>query len=299
MRSLLAECRTTWAACSSTRKGEGVKQKEWITKAKAGTTRLMDWLQGHAVVLAAVVLLTVFMSPRSVQGQFPSPCCAILSAGLGTINSTLGSVIGGGLSSINTVMTDIRSFEQTVVWPQQAITRALGMTGQIRGFYTQIQNIFHIHIATATLANPQQLETVLLSRNPGQIGNTTAGYAAVYGAVPLPQNAPPEVRDQIDMTDATAQDAMERAIAIDAIADQELAAADQINANVQSATPGTAPIIEAQADAWLIRAHAYTQSALSDLMRVRAIDLANSGAHLKMGSTWGANTQQNIQNTLH
>jgi hypothetical protein len=33
-------------------------------------------------------------------------------------------------------------------------------------------------------------------------------------------------------------------------------------------------MIEAQADAWLVRANAYTQSALSDLMRVRAIDLA-------------------------
>jgi hypothetical protein len=33
------------------------------------------------------------------------------------------------------------------------------------------------------------------------------------------------------MTDAVAQDAMERAIAIDAIADQELSAADQINVN--------------------------------------------------------------------
>ena len=60
---------------------------------------------------------------------------------------------------------------------------------------------------------------------------------------------------------------MERAIAIDAIADQELAAADQINTNVQSATPGSAPIIEAQADAWLVRAHAY--SLLSELASVR------------------------------
>jgi hypothetical protein len=102
----------------------------------------------------------------------------------------------------------------------------------------------------------------------------------------------------IDMTDAAAQDAMERAIAIDAIADQELAAADQINANVQSATPGSAPLIEAQADAWLVRAHAYTQSALSDLMRIRAIDLANNGAHLKLGSAWAVNTQQDVTNSL-
>ena len=53
-------------------------------------------------------------------------------------------------------------------------------------------------------------------------------------------------------------------------------------------------MIEAEADAWLVRANAYTQSALSDLMRVRAIDLADNGAHLKLGSGWAVLTQQDI-----
>jgi hypothetical protein len=269
-----------------------------LRRAEAGLTRVFRWTRQYAVLVALVLLITAIISPRPVRGQLPSPCCAILATGLGTINSSLINVIGGGLQAINTVMTDIRNFEQTVIWPQQAIARALGMAGQIQGFYGQIRAIFQIPIASATLANPRQLESILLSRNAGQIPNTTAGYAAVYGVVPTPQNAPPPVRDMIDMTDATAQDAMERAIAIDAIADQELAAADQINANIQSATPGSAPIIEAQADAWLVRAHAYTQSALSDLMRVRAIDLANNGAHLKLGSAWAVNTQQDINNSL-
>src|SRR5260370_11913185 len=153
------------------------------------------------------------------------------------------------------------------------------MAGQIQGFYAQIRTSFQIPIATATLQTPRQLESILLSRSPGQIPNTTGGYAAVYGVVPISQNAPPPVRDIIDMTDAVAQDAMERAIAIDAIADQELAAADQINTNVQSATPGSAPIIEAQAYAWLVRAHPDTQSALADLLKVRRIDLPNKAAH--------------------
>jgi hypothetical protein len=255
-------------------------------------------MRRHTVLGAAVLLMTAIVSPHKIQGQLPSPCCAILATGLGTINSSLINVVGGGLQAINTVMTDIRNFEQTVIWPQQAIARALGMAGQIQGFYAQIRAIFQIPIASATLANPRQLEGILLSRNAGRIPNTTAGYAAVYGVVPAPQNAPPPVRDMIDMTDAAAQDAMERAIAIDAIADQELAAADQINASIQSATPGSAPIIEAQADAWLVRAHAYTQSALSDLMRVRAIDLANNGSHLKLGSAWAVNTQQDVNNSL-
>jgi hypothetical protein len=270
----------------------------WVCGVKGQGMRIGRWVRRHTLLAAMVLLLIAVISPRNVQGQLPSPCCGILAAGLGTINSTLGSVIGGGLRTMNTVLSDISSFEQTVIWPKQAIAQALGMGGLIQSFYSQIRAILQIPIATATLQNPKQLESILLSRNAGQIPNTTGGYAAVYGVVPAPQNAPPPVRDMIDMTDAVAQDAMERAIAIDAIADQELAAADQINTNVQSATPGSAPIIEAQADAWLIRAHAYTQSALADLMRVRAIDLANNGAHLKLGSAWAVTTQQNITTTL-
>jgi hypothetical protein len=264
---------------------------------KSHLVKIFGWLRLHTVALAILLFVGAVLAPVRVQGQF-SPCCAILSAGLGTINSTLSSVIGGGLSSINGVLSAIQQFEQTVVWPLQAIAQARGLVGAIQGIYTQIRNIFNIPISSATLANPRQLETILLSRSPAQIGSTSGAYGAVYGMVPLPQNASPQVRDQVDMTDAVAQDAMERAIAIDAIADQELQAADQINSSIQSAAPGSAPIIEAQADAWLIRSHAYTQSALADLMRVRAIDLSNSGANLKYGSSGAVGAQQDVTTIL-
>jgi hypothetical protein len=264
---------------------------------KTYLAKIFGWVRLHTIALAVLLLLAAILPPVQVQGQI-SPCCAILSAGLGTINTTLGSVIGGGLSSINGVLTTIQQFEQQVVWPVQAIAQARGLVGVIQGIYNQIRNIFNIPISSATLANPRQLEAILLSRSPGQIGNTPGSYGAVYGVVPLPQNASPQVRDQVDMTDAVAQDALERAIVIDAIADQELQAADQINASIQSAAPGSAPIVEAQADAWLVRSHAYTQSALADLMRVRAIDLANSGATMKYGSSGAVGTHQDVTTIL-
>ena len=270
----------------------------WMSGVKAGGAGICRWSRRYAVMLALALMLSILVSPRKAQGQLPSPCCALLAEGLGTINVTLGSVIAGGLQAINTILTNTNSFLQTTVWPPQAIAQALGMAGQIQGFYSQIEAILRTPIATATLPNPRQLESILLSRSAGQMGSTTGSYASVYNVVPAPQNASPAVRDLIDMTDAVAQDAMERAIAIDAISDQELSAADQINSNVQSAAPGTAPIIEAQADAWLVRANAYTQSALADLMRVRAIDLANNGAHLKLGIGWAVNAQQDINNSL-
>ena len=269
-----------------------------VNTLKPRLVELCKWSRRHTVLLALAASLSALMMPKKAHGQLPSPCCALLAEGLGTINATMGSVIAGGLQAINTILTNTNNFLQTTVWPPQAIAQALGMAGQVQGFYAQIESILQTPIANATLPNPKQLESTLLSQTPGQIPNTAGNYANVYNVVPTPQNASPAVRDLIDMTDAVAKDAMERSIAIDAIADQELSAADQINGNVQTAAPGTAPMIEAEADAWLIRANAYTQSALADLIRVRAIDLADNGAHLKLGSGWAVNTQQEINNSL-
>lgn len=265
---------------------------------KRGANWTFVWLRGHTLAAALVLLLIVTAVPRRISGQIPSPCCVTLAIGLGTINSTISSVIGGGLHAISGIEQQVQQLEQNVVWPIQAINQARALAGSIQVIYSQIRTVFGIPISSATLANPQQLESILLSRDAAQMGNTGGGYSAVYGTVPVPANAPPAVRDLIDMTDAVAQDAMQRAIAIDAIADQEIQAADQINTNVQNSAPGSAPIIEAQADAWLVRANAYTQSALADLMRVRAIDLANAGTAMKFGSNGAVSTQQDVTSTL-
>src|SRR5260370_1342999 len=177
----------------------------------------------------------------------------------------------------------------------QGVKRALRW---VEGLFNQIQGVMCIPVNRATLPATQQLEQTLLSRDPNQIAQTGAQYTAVYGAVPDPTAASPQVRDITDMTDATAQAAMKRAIEIDALADLELRAADQINQSIQTPSPCSAPIIEAQADAWLVRANAYTQSATADLMRVRAIDLANASANVKNGAANAAAVQKQIYNLL-
>jgi hypothetical protein len=85
-------------------------------------------------------------------------------------------------------------------------------------------------------------------------------------------------------------------VALDGIADTEMTAADQINQELQAAAPGTAPMIEAEAAAWLVRANAYTQSALSDVIRVRAIALANNSDLLKFNAQSAAQIRQNSIN---
>ena len=260
--------------------------------------RGLSWIWRHKVRTIVPLVVLSLLVPRPVRSQFLDPCCAILATGLSTISSTLSNVIGGGLNSILSVEKTISNFEQTVVWPQKLIAQAQSLVGNIQGIFNQIQGVMRIPVNSATLPATQQFEQNLLSRDPNQIAQTSAQYTAVYGPVPTPTVASPQTRDMIDMTDAAAQAAMKRAIEIDALADLELQAADQINQSIQTAAPGSAPIIEAQADAWLVRANAYTQSATADLMRVRAIDLANGSANVKNGAANTAVVQQQIYNLL-
>lgn len=271
-----------------------------MPKMKQQLLAVFKWIREKATVLALALLTLSFLSPRATKAQLVDPCCATAAIGLASINSSLINNIFGGLTKILTVENNQQQFQQSTIYPASAITQALRLVGSLGTVYTQIRGIYRLfpHFSSATLGNTRALESILLSGSAGQIGNTNAAYLNVYGPVPPPSTAPLTARNVIDMSDAVAQDAMQRAIAIDNIADQELQAADQINSSIQNAAPGSAPIIEAQADAWLVRANAYTQSAVSDLMRERAAALANNGALLKDGANYTSVTTQGISGGL-
>lgn len=250
-------------------------------------------------IRAAVLLVVLFLAaPKPVKSQFLDPCCALMAAGLNTIGSTLSSVIGGGLKGILSIEQDISKFEQTIVFPQTLINQARSLVGSMQGIFTHMERVMRVPVNSATLPASQRFEQNLLSGDPNQIAQTSTQYVAVYGSVPDAGSASPQTRDLVDMTDAVAQAAMKRAIEIDALANLELRAADQINQSIATAAPGSAPIIEAQADAWLVRANAYTQAATADLMRVRAIDLADASANIKNGAANTAAIEQQIYNLL-
>ena len=249
--------------------------------------------------LIAIALVAFLAIPQSSEGQLiPSPCCALLSAGLGSIASTITNVIGGALNAINSTMSSIEAFERTVVWPQDLIDEAKAVVGALQGIFNQIRGLGQTHVSSATLPNTRQMEQTLLSGNSSLINAVDSEYTAVYSAVPPATDASTEVRDLIDMNDAAARAAMKRAIAIDAIADLEMQAADRIIQEVQNAAPGSAPILEAGAAAWLVRANAYTQTALTELMRLRAMDLATAGADMKLDAHRGAKLRGNVTDAL-
>jgi hypothetical protein len=240
----------------------------------------------NAMAAGLALILVVLMLPSQARSQLGlDPCCAIISAGLSTISNLLRSVVAKPLGAILQLEQQSANFEQQVVFPIAAIKQARSLAGQFRGQFVQMRQIFQVPVASATLATPQQLEQTLLSRNPSAVPQITNNYAALYGTVMPSTDAPPSVRDLVDMTDAEAQAAMKKALEIDALADLELHAAEQINQQLETAAPGSASILEAQTSAWLVRANAYTQSAMAELVRVRSIELANSGAQVKFSAT--------------
>jgi hypothetical protein len=158
--------------------------------------------------------------------------------------------------------------------------------------------MFHVNVSSATLPQSQSLETTLLSRNAGNVSTVSPQFQSVYGVVMTQNSASPQVRTMTDMTDAQAQDAMKRAIEIDALADKELSAATQMGQQISQAAPGSAPILEAEADVWVVRANAYTQAALAELMRTRGIDLANQSKASKLATTDNTNNNGLISGSL-
>lgn len=240
----------------------------------------------NALAAAIALAVVVMILPTKARSQLGlDPCCAIISVGLNTVSGLLKSVVATPLASIQQIEQQASNFERQVVWPLTAINQARGLAVQTQGQFTQMRQLFQVSVSSATLPTPQQLEQSLLSRNPGAVAQISNNYSSLYGPVVAQTDAPQPVRDLVDMTDAEAQAAMKRAVEIDALSDLELQAAEQINQQLQTAAPGSAAILDAQTSAWLVRANAYTQSAMAELIRVRSIELANQGAQLKFSSS--------------
>jgi hypothetical protein len=248
-------------------------------------SRLFKFIR-NAVVAVCGLAVVVALLPSKARSQLGlDPCCAMMSVGLNSISGLLKGVVAKPLGSIQQNQQDSANFEQQVVFPLAAITQARNMAVQFQGQFAQMRQLFQLPISSATLRTPQLLEQSLLSGNPGAMPQITSNYSALYGTVMPTANAPQSVRNMVDMTDAEAQAAMKKAVEIDALANLELQAAEQINQQLQTAAPGSSTILEAETAAWLVRANAYTQSAMAELVRVRSIELANSSGQLKFSAS--------------
>jgi hypothetical protein len=260
-------------------------------------TQVRPWYRPTLLKGAVVGLTLLTLIPKSAHGQFGIDTAAILAA-ISKMQSLMSTYMAAPLKTINQYEQSITKYEQEVMYPVASINQAKSSVTQFEGQYRGISSMFHVNVSSATLPQTQALESVLLSRNTANVPSISSQFQSVYGVV-MPQNAAsPSVRSMTDTTDAQAQDAMKRAVAIDALADAELAAADQMGQQIAAAAPGSAPILEAEADVWVVRANAYTQSALAELMRTRGIDLANQSKAAKQAATNGQSTNGLITGSL-
>jgi hypothetical protein len=246
-------------------------------------------------LLVAVLLLG---RPGPAHAQFGIDL-GVIEAGLQAILSVLKSSVGGPLQAIEAIERSWTQFEQTTIYPQSSILQAQNAVAGFALPMQQMNQIVSINYASAQLPAPQQLEQQLLSGDPSQVANLGAAYHQVYGNLPAATQAPQHVQNSIDITDAEAQDGFKKAIELDALALQEEQVAQQLNQQIQQAAPGSAPILEADAAAWVVRANAYTQSAMAELMRVRSASIANQGTTMKDVTASTVHTNQNLQQMLN
>ena len=196
--------------------------------------------------IIALLVVVALLVPQPANAQF-----GFLTGLIGIISSGL-SAVSGVLSAVNTTLQNVigpllQQYQRGDVRDSEHHARDSGLPAEYRlpasgdqfrprpgwpdpGIYNSIRGIWNTVVRSATLANPQGLENVILSKDAGQIGAVAARFSAVYSPLPAATEVHPSTRDVIDSSDAASQAAMKRSMAIDDIADRELAAADQMMA---------------------------------------------------------------------
>jgi hypothetical protein len=256
------------------------------------------WYKSPALKIGGAALCVLLIVPKHSDGQFGIDTAAIMAA-LSKMQSLMNTYIAAPLKTINQYEQSAAKYEQQVMYPLTAINQAKSSVMQSESQFTQLSNMFRtVNVSSATLPQSQNLESSLLSRNAANVPTVSTQYQQVYGVLMAQNTTSPAVRNMTDMTDAQAQDAMKRAIEIDALATAELSEADQMGRQITQAAPGSAPILEAEADVWVIRANAYTQAALAELMRTRGIDLANQSKAAKLATTNNTGNNNLINGSL-
>jgi len=254
-----------------------------VNPVEGSSRKAHPWHRPTLLKAAAVVLAVLAILPTRANGQFGIDTAAILAA-LSKMQSLMNTFIAAPLKTINQYEQSVAKYEQEVMYPLVAINQAKSSVMQFENQFNQVSGMFRVNVSSATLPQSQNLESLLLSRNAANVPVLSGQFQNVYGVVMAQNAASPQTRTMTDMTDAEAQDAMKRAIEIDALSDAELNEANQMGQQISEAAPGSAPILEAEADVWVVRANAYTQAALAELMRTRGIDLANQSAITKLAT---------------
>lgn len=252
--------------------------------------------QRIALGAAGLAILSV-VAVEPAHSQFGIDIAAIL-AGLKAVNNTLTSAVASPLKLIDKVEQEEQQFQQQVLYPIAAIDSARQMATNFSNSFLSFRQLASVNIASAQLPYPQQLERQMLSADPNDIGTIGSAYQNVFAPLPAQNAVPQNIAYQIDIGDAQAQDALKKAIELDAFAAREMEVAQKLNQQIAASAPGTAPMLDAEASAWVVQANAYTQMGMAELLRVNSANLSNRGGALKDSTTQMQNLNQRMLQIL-
>ncbi len=239
------------------------------------------WMAAGGCLLALAV-------STPAHGQLGLGTAALLAA-LETLNTTMQTVMQVPMQFMQQINQQMSDFTQNSVYPLAGIQSAQSLAATFATASMQQQQLLNTSYFSSQLPINQQLESAILSRDPNAIGNISSLFTQSYGTLPTTTTAATSTITAVDMGDATAQDSLKKAVELDALADKELQVSQQFLTQLQGTAPGNAPVISAQAAAWILQGHGYTQSGLAQLLRDQAAELGYTGANIKA-------TAQTVQN---
>ena len=239
----------------------------------------------------SAILLLALIVPTGAYAQFGG----LFSAILGTITGP----IGGALTDINQVRSEVLQTEQQALWPVALIEETRNYIATIKASYRGWMNsVFAIRVNSAILPASRSFESEVLSAQSGQIPAIRQSYATEYGAQPAMGAAPQLDLQMMDMEDATAKDATEQSMAADQATQTMLQTAQKIEDQAETTAPGTADMVAAEARTAELASIAMQQKLLAYQLREAAIELSHRDAVLKQSTTNMQNLNQQLLNRI-
>jgi len=216
-----------------------------------------------------------------------------------TITSTLENSIGSVLGGIQTLNTTVNNFRQQALFPVTLIDQAKAFVGQVRAqFSTLVGQIHAIETSSATLVNPQQLESLLRHSQSGGLAQLQPAFNKLYTPLPLANDAPPTDRNLMDADDAMAVGSLKTAVISDQATEQMLGVADGIEQQAATAAPGSAPLLTVQAQVANLQNQAMLQRMLAAELRQEATRLAHSNTLRKRSAEATKQLRDHMQQIL-
>jgi hypothetical protein len=257
---------------------------------KTGLRKSSSAWKRYTLTGALIVTVALAMPTKANAGIF-----GVFDEIFGTIQNDMGS----SLKAINQMTQEMQQLYQQTVWPLAMVNQARGFVSNsiasYRGYMTQV---FHLSSPSATLTNPQQLETILHSRQSSQVSALQTSFSTNYGSIPQVNTASPQDRVMIDIDDALGQENLKTTMIADQGQDLVLATADQMENQVAVSVPGSDPYITAQAQVANLRCQAFMQKMLAAELRQEAGRIAHDNVLVKRKATSAGNINNLVTGTL-